>query len=704
MKNLTKLLILPTFLLISACNEDPQVSTEISQSETPVSKIALKHINSCTDLKQKFIANWVENLLSSQRYSYLDDTILLAPSSIEANGVLASPVADSASVSTPDNVSQTNVQEEGVDEADTVKTDSLGNMFIAQHDKLVIADAFPPQTMNILSTLALGGTVTGIYLSEDDNRIAALTRPNIPINIPASTGDTIFAPYIRWIPKTVLILIDISDLSNPVITKKIRFDGSLISSRRIGSRLHLVQGYYLNPFTKRFDVDIQSSLQKYNTAYLEGNTDEMENIKSILTREVTENLGIDEIEKLLPRITFIDETITQQDQLLTCDDFYSPDIDLQQNHLLMVSSLDLLGENIQQLAALGSGWVTYASQDDLFIVQPSYQWWWKKDQHQQSAIHHFSINELKPAYVSTGMVKGFINDSYSMSYFQDHLRVTATQDFWNRADRSDTQSTNHLFVLKDNDSNGMDIIGSVQGFAKNERIYSSRFLGDKGFVVTFRVVDPLFSFDLTNPEKPSIAGELKIPGFSTYMHPIDDTHLLTIGRDGVGGGNLNQVAVKLFDISDLSTPKLIDTYMPDLGDGYSWSGAAWDPHAFTYYASERLLAIPLSSYDSAKDNFFTGIISINVDPQQGLSLAGKVDHKDLVQQISCDSTNNPDCTKYYYRWLSRPTRSVFMSKDNDTYLYSLSNIGLKANNTDDFQTTLGSLLLPSPEDYYGYIY
>ena len=703
MKNLTKLIILPALLLISACNEDPQVSTEISQSETPVSKLALKQINSCSDLKQKFIANWVENLLSSQRYSYLDDTILLAPTSIESNSVLASPVTDSASASTPDNVSQTNVQEAGVDEADIVKTDSLGNIFIAQHDKLVIADAFPPQTMNILSTLALGGTVMGIYLSEDGNRIAALTRPNIPINIPASTGDTIFSPYIRWIPKTDLILIDISDRSNPVITKKIRFDGSLISSRRIGSRLHLVQGYYINPFTKRFDVNIQSSLQKYNTAYLDGNTDEMENIKSILTREVTENLGIDEIEKLLPRIEFIDETVTQQEQLLTCDDIYSPDIDLQQNHLLMVSSVDLSGENIQQLAALGSGWVTYASQDDLFIVQSSYQWWWDKDQHQQSAIHHFSINELKSAYVSTGMIKGFVKNSYSLSYFQDHLRVTSTQNFWNRADRSDTQSTNHLFVLKDNDSNGMDIIGSVQGFAKNERIYSSRFLGDKGFVVTFRVVDPLFSFDLTNPEKPSIAGELKIPGFSTYMHPIDDTYLLTIGRDSSGTGNLNQVAVKLFDISDLSTPKLIDTYMPDLGDGYSWSGAAWDPHAFTYYASDRILAIPLSSYDSANDDLFTGIISINVDTQQGLSLAGKVDHKDLVQQISCDSTNL-NCNKFYNRWLSRPTRSVFMSKDNDTYLYSLSNIGLKANNTDDFQTTLGSLLLPSPEDYYGYIY
>lgn len=249
----------------------------------------------------------------------------------------------------------------------------------------------------------------------------------------------------------------------------------------------------------------------------------------------------------------------------------------------------------------------------------------------------------------------------------------------------------------------MDVIGSVKQFADNERIFSARFIEGKAYVVTFRQIDPLFSFDLSDPAAPFVAGELKIPGFSNYMHPIGDNHLLTIGRDGDDGGATNQIAVKLFDVSDLAQPLLVDSYVPELGNGYSWSEANWDHHAFTYYAPEQLLAVPLSSYNSADDDYFMGMLVLNVDVAGGLSLAGKVDHEDLLQQVSCDNSL-AFCDREYFRWLSQPTRSVFMSQQTESFYYSLSNIGLKAVDTADFSSTVGSLLLPVPEDYYGIYY
>ncbi len=698
MQNSALFILFTTVLLLSACGGNSTHSQSIQQSDTPHNEVALKQFNSCQDLQQKLIDNWVENLLSYERY-FDDIGILPVAAGVEESFSTTDSVSTSADGLTPDEVSQTNVQESGVDEADSVKADSQGNLFIAQHDKLVIADAFPPQSMNILSQVDLGGYVAGLYLSEPDHIVAALVRPVIPFISPVTETDIAIAPYIEHIPKTDLILIDVSDLANPVISKKIQIDGHLISSRRIGSRLHLVQGYHLNSYRVAQDIGLEDLLDAYHAAYEDRDTVLMDNIKSSIRLRLVDSISSDQIQALLPKLRVFLNDIAQPDQSLSCAELNAPDIDLTANHLLTVTSLDILGENIERIAVIGSGWITYASQNDLFIVQPGSHWWWDSDQHQQSAIHHFSLADLKPAYLSTGLVKGYLNDSFSMSYYQDNLRIASTQNLWGQENRSDIRSTNHLYVLADNADNGMDIIGSVENYADNERIFSARFLGDKAFVVTFRQVDPLFSFNLSDPAQPFIAGELKIPGFSTYMHPIDDNHLLTIGRDGTANGAINQVAIKLFDVSDLSSPELIDSYTPELGNGYSWSEANWDHHAFTYYSPEQMLAIPLSSYNSTSTDYFMGIMALDVDIVSGLSLAGLVDHNDLVQQANCDNSI-VGCDVYYNRWLARPTRSVFMTEGSENYLYTLSNIGLKANNTDDFTTTTGSLLLPSAQSFY----
>lgn len=700
MKTLVFSLLISALLILSACNNSKTDAELIEQADTPLNQVSLKPVESCPALKEKLVHNWVENLLAYQRYS--DDLIIDLPIETLPGEGLNNAVGDVAD-SAPDDVSQTNTQEAGVDEADRVKTDSQGNMYIAQHDKLVIADAWPADSMNILSILNLGGSVSGLYLSEQDSVIVALVRAFLPILAPVAQEQDSLAPYIWRNPKTDLVFIDISDPADPSVLRKIRLGGHLINSRASNGRIHLVQGFYLERYLLAQSDEVQDLLTQFHQAFENEDEAEMLSSKDKLATHISLNLDINDIRALLPSLQNIFPTGQEPEENLSCDAVYAPIIDTRDNHLLVVSSVDFSGDNLQRAAALGSGWIVYASQQDLFIVQSGFSWWWRPHQLQQSAIHHFAISTGKPAYISTGLVKGYVNNAFSLSFYDEHLRVATTQNFWNLSDRSDIRSTNHLFVLKDNERFGMDSIGSVNNYADNERIFSARFIKDRGFVVTFRQVDPLFSFDLSDPANPLIAGELKIPGFSTYMHPIDDTHLLTIGRDGNENGINNQVAIKLFDVSDLANPTLLDSYTPELGDGYSWSQANWDYHAFTYYQPEQLLAIPLSSYHSTDDNYFMGMLVLNVDTTLGLSLAGTLDHEDLLDQISCSSSFD-DCNKYYYRWLAQPTRSVFMTRQDESYLYSLSNIGLKALSTDDYDTTVGSLLLPSPEIYYDLIY
>ncbi len=697
-----RLTIFSTLLMVlalTACNQDSEIASPIQQTSLPQSEVALRTVTSCDDLKQQFIDNWVENLLAVYRYQgVVDEAVVNSPTAPDAANT-----DDVATDTVLDNISQTNTQEAGVDEADTVKTDSQGNLYIAQHDKLVIADAFPPQSMNILATLELGGWTSGLYLAEDQNTVAVLVSPNVLPGDPVITvgQDLAIAPYIRFIPQTDLLLIDISNPAQPVINQRISLDGNLISSRLIGNRLHLIQGYYLGGYNMPDDDQIPGLLEQYRDAYLKDDESQMDSVRQQVRQLVEAGLDLDSVASLLPKVTISGSQSDTQTLTLDCSDVYKPEVDLTQNHLLTITSVDISGDNLQQVAALGSGWITYVSQQDLFIVQPGNHWWSDRNQQQQSAIHHFSISDQKPEYVSTGIVKGFPQTSFNLSYYKDYLRIATTQSVWNLDDRSDIRSTNHLYVLEDNAQQGMDIVSSVENFADNERIFSARFVGDRGYVVTFRQIDPLFSFDLSNPLQPFIAGELKIPGFSSYMYPVGETHLLTIGRDGNDAGSTNQIAIKLFDISDLAAPVLVDSYTPDMKSGYSWSQASWNHHAFTYYEPLQMLVVPIASYDNASDNVFMGMIALDIDLQQGLSLVGKVDHNDLAKQASSCQDDENYCNAYYYGWLAQPTRSIFMSRGSDNYLFSLSNIGVRAVDVNDFDTTAGSLLLPSAESFYG---
>jgi hypothetical protein len=231
--------------------------------------------------------------------------------------------------------------------------------------------------------------------------------------------------------------------------------------------------------------------------------------------------------------------------------------------------------------------------------------------------------------------------------------------------------------------------------APNEKIYSARFMGKRGYVVTFKKVDPFFTLDLSDPYNPRIAGEWKGPGFSTYIHPMDEDHVLTIGRDTEEAEEgdfawFQGVQLSIFDLSDFSDPKLL--WKEVIGSRSTGSEALHDHRAFTYFGKRKVLAIPIELYEGEIGELtFIGLHVYRVDLNTGFELLGQVNHKDLIkleQGKRCgwnwwDHPNNPTQAMLPQSKIRLGIRRSIIMGD---YVYSISSIGIKVN------------LLDNPED------
>jgi hypothetical protein len=199
----------------------------------------------------------------------------------------------------------------------------------------------------------------------------------------------------------------------------------------------------------------------------------------------------------------------------------------------------------------------------------------------RTVVHRFSLVD-GVRHEASGEVVGSLLNSYSMSEFEGDLRVATTaytDDFGGGQD-------NGVHVLRVEGSELVEI-GSVRGLGRGEQIQGVRFDGPRGYVVTFRQVDPLYVIDLADPSAPDVVGELKIPGYSTYLKPIGEDRLIAIGMSGTDTGQITGVQVSLFDVSDPATPRLVAT-----ADVAEWSEATWDPHAFLWWDPTGQIVVP----------------------------------------------------------------------------------------------------------------
>jgi uncharacterized secreted protein with C-terminal beta-propeller domain len=246
-----------------------------------------------------------------------------------------------------------------------------------------------------------------------------------------------------------------------------------------------------------------------------------------------------------------------------------------------------------------------------------------------------------------------------MSEFEGHLRVATTEfDWWWGGVDVESDSGSIVTVLADDRRGRLIERGKIDGIAPGERIYACRFMGDKGYLVTFVQVDPLFTLDLSNPADPRVIGELEVPGYSAYLHPMENDHLLAVGMDADEEGRVLGLAISIFDVRDFSNPRLAHRFIvEDETDSWSWSEALDDHHAFTFHRG--ILSIPAYLYGEGKE--FSGLLVMAADSERGLWELGRVDHTDLPADP----------------WGSSPwmRRSVYIEE----WLYSLSSRGVKVN-------------------------
>ena len=246
---------------------------------------------------------------------------------------------------------------------------------------------------------------------------------------------------------------------------------------------------------------------------------------------------------------------------------------------------------------------------------------------------------------------------------------------WSRFNLERQESYNNLYVLDDN----LKVIGALENLAEGEKIYSVRFMQNRAYMVTFKQIDPLFVIDLSNPKNPKVLGKLKIPGYSDYLHPYDDTTLIGLGKDTGesewGGVRVKGLKLSLFDVSDVNDPKEIDVYI--MGDSGSDSIALHDHKAFLFSLDKNLLSIPVSIRESAGSRgygklTFSGAAVFNVD-KTGFELKGKIDHSDGGR------ISNQDYWRGYNYYDNTVKRSLYI----DDVLYTFSNKYLKMNELDD---------------------
>jgi uncharacterized secreted protein with C-terminal beta-propeller domain len=273
----------------------------------------------------------------------------------------------------------------------------------------------------------------------------------------------------------------------------------------------------------------------------------------------------------------------------------------------------------------------------------------------------------------TGEVPGQILNQFSLGEYEDVLRIATNSGTWGAG------SLNNVYCLKVIGSR-LEIIGKLEGLAPGEDIYSALFIGTRGFLVTFVKIDPLFTIDLSDPYNPIALGELKVPGYSDYIHPMDENHLITIGKDAImdnGFAWYQGLQLSIFDVSDFENPLLL--YKELIGDRGTSSEAEYNHKAFTFWAEENLLAIPVDLYEHEAlpvnpydwgTYKFSGLYVYRVTVENGFEYLGRI---------------NTDISTYYYNdWL----RGLFINND----VYAVNNEAVQSADIGDIENTVNEIL------------
>ncbi|MEX0795482.1 MAG: beta-propeller domain-containing protein, partial [Acidimicrobiia bacterium] len=540
-----------------------------------------------------------------------------------------------------DNFSGTNVQVLGVDEPDMVKTDGE-RIVVLSEGMLIVADVTGPEPV-ITGRLHLGSrSVQSLFLSGDRVLLFGSLWTSFH---PLAETDASFAPQYQA-PSMELVEIDIS--GEPEIVSSMTIDGRFISGRMVGDTIRLVSSS--GPVGLEWSFPEGTGLRAEQRA-IEAN-------KEIIRRSTPDNW--------IPYYIVSDANgrTTDQGTLFDCNRAAHPE-EFAGLNMLSVVTIDL-GDGlavIDSTGVLANGSTVYASAENLYVATQNWETWrWglagiAEDQPETvtTDIHKFDISDPSiTTYLATGTVEGYLLNQFAMDEHNGHLRVASTTSpsWWGSGFETESLVT----VLADSGEGRLSQVGSVDGLGKTEQIYSVRFLGDMAYVVTFRQTDPLYTLDLSNPSAPEVVGELKILGYSAYLHPVSDGLLLGIGQDATETGQVQGTQVSLFDVSDPANPTRLDQIT--LSEGSS-SQVEYDHHAFLYWEPTGMAMVPVQQWfwDKDKEDVFFGAVGF------------KLDGRDLseVRRFA-----HPGGDSQEWDWRAQITRSIVIGDR----LYSISNKGI----------------------------
>lgn len=552
--------------------------------------------------------------------------------------------------------STTNVQVENVDEPDYLKNDGK-YVYIVSRNTLSIIDAYPAEDAKLILKIALdieSQYIQNMFLNEDRLVIFYNGQSDEEI-IPQFD----FIPRPSYNPVTHALIVDVSDKENPTILKDYSIDGHFRDARMIGDYAYFVTNNHINHQYPRLPAIMEDSVRIMTPdAFYFDNVEEFSNFSTLTAIDIFgDTINSETFLMGYSGSFYVSENnfyLTYQQNMpfgyyenSSRDRFYDVIVPLLPN--------DIQDEikSIQNDSSLNSSeqWVKISE-----LMQNSYNEMDKADkeelfekirealneydakiqeENRKTIIHKISIDEDKIEYVAKGVVPGRLLNQFSMDESGDRFRVATTIEYY--IQHEGTIRSNAVYVLDEQ----LNIVGELEDIAPDESIFSSRFMGDRLYLVTFEQIDPFFVIDLST-DTPKILGELKIPGFSNYLHPYDEDHVIGIGRDTKLNDNdrVQQLGVKiaLFNVADVSNPKVLDDYV--IGDGSTQSESLHNHKAFFFDKTRNVLSIPISADVESLDdvtsskmfapdyNRWSGFYIFHLDKTDGIESKGTITHSD----------------------------------------------------------------------------
>ncbi len=597
-----------------------------NKSIAPINEVTAEQTKISQELpKVENFKNLYAMLKTRTTNRYTIDDMLSVDSTTNANSK-----NETATNEVANDYSETNTQVQGVDEADIVKTDGTHIYYLA-NEKLTIINTENASQMKEMSTIEFDETFTPEELFFNNDKIIVIgTRFEYDEREKRIGIDDDYL-YPNYMDKTYTSakIYNVKDKTNPTLERTVEVEGSYLTARMIDSNVYIASNKYMYyAYICNTYKSTELNEDDFKPHYLD-----------TATSNETKSINFDCI-------------------------YYIPEFE-DTNYLNIVAFNITNNQEANVESYLGAGEEIYASKENLYVTKTKYDYERKNKTSITTEIYKFNLNNANCTFAKAGDVPGSVLNQFSMDECNGYFRIATTDSTsWNSE-----SNTNNLYVLNEN----LETIGKIEGLAKGERIYSVRFMGNRAYMVTFVETDPLFVIDLSNPTTPTVLGELKIPGYSKYLHPYDETHLIGIGEDtevvNYGYGDrvvTNGMKMAMFDVTDPNNPK--ELYNVKIGEKGTYSELLYNHKALLFSKEKNIIAFPISITENDYKVTFQGAIVYGVSLEKGFELKTKI------------SNSATDYDRYYSR--NRVERIIYIK---DT-LFTLSNGLIKAVDLNTFET------------------